>query len=383
MISFKSLSILSPILIALCFLQCQPIDTETPETIESRHANFILHKVADGLKVPWSMDWLPDGSALITDRRGGKVYLMKEVGSPLIELCNIPKVFVFQDSGIRDIAVHPEYGENGWIYLSYDISNQDSLSTLAVDRFKLEENCIQQRERLFEAKPWYRSGYHYGGRIVFKDGYLFFSVGDRHFRDSVQLLSTHNGKIMRLHEDGTVPDDNPFTHLPNTNPEIWSYGHRNPQGLCVHPVSGEIWEHEHGPKGGDEINIIHKGLNYGWPIITYGEEYAGGPIGAGITRKENMEQPFRFYAPSVAPSGMTFYTGKDFPEWEGNLFFAAMSQRNLYRLAFREGKLVGEERLLESKAWRIRFIRQGPDGLLYFGTDEGEIWQILPVKANS
>ena len=213
-----------------------------------------------------------------------------------------------------------------------------------------------------------------------KEGYLFISVGDRHFRDSAQVLHTHNGKIMRLNLDGSVPEDNPFVDVPNARPEIWSYGHRNPQGLTVHPETEKIWSHEHGPRGGDEINVVEKGKNYGWPIITHGEEYEGGPVGEGVKFQDGLEQPFRYYSPSVAPSGMTFYTGSDFPEWKGNLFFGAMSQRNLYRIGMIDGQITEEERMLENLAWRIRFVEQGPDHCLYFGTDNGQIWSIQPLN---
>ncbi len=345
----------------------------------SQKEDFRLELVAQGMRVPWSMDWLPDGRALISDRRKGQIYLLSPRDTTLTEVCNAPDAFSYLDSGMREVLVPPNYAQDSWIYISYDLGREDSTSTLVVERAQLAGDCLEKREVLFTAQPWYKSNYHYGGRLVCRDDYLFITVGDRHFRDSAQLLHTHNGKIMRLHLDGRIPEDNPFVGVPTARPEIWSYGHRNPQGLALQPGSNQLWENEHGPKGGDEINIIQKGLNYGWPAITFGEEYEGGPVGKGLAHQTGMEQPFRHYSPSVAPSGLTFYSGAAFSQWKGNLFFCAMSQRNLYRLTIEEGRIRGEERLLERKGWRIRFIEEGPDGLLYFGTTEGEVWRMKPI----
>lgn len=351
------------------------------EIFRSREVDFRLELVTRGMKNPWSMDWLPDGRALISDRRAGKLYLLASEDSTRTLICNAPQAFTYLDSGMREVLVPPTFSDEGWIYLSYDSVQPDSTSTLIVERAKLQDSCLTERQILFTALPWYRSGYHYGGRLLWREGYLFITVGDRHFRDSAQLLHTHNGKIMRIHGDGRIPDDNPFIQQTVARPEIWTYGHRNPQGLALDPATHQIWEHEHGPKGGDEINLILRGRNYGWPLVTYGEEYEGGPVGEGLAFREGMEPPFRHYSPSVAPSGLTFYTGKDFPAWQGNLFFGAMGQRNLYRIGMQEGRIRAEERLLEAKNWRIRFVRQGPDQQLYFGTDEGEVWRICPLKS--
>lgn len=348
--------------------------------VHSREADFQLELIAQGMNTPWSMDWLPDGKALISDRKGSQIFLFTPGDTTLTPIRNTPKAFTFLDSGMREVLVPADYKKDGWIYISYDSSRVDSSSTLIVERAKFDGYRLFQREILFEAQPWYPSGYHYGGRLVIQDDYLFISVGDRHFRDSAQVLHKHNGKIIRIYKDGSVPEDNPFVGHPTAQPEIWSYGHRNPQGMVLHPETGQLWEHEHGPKGGDEINLIKRGRNYGWPLITHGEEYEGGAVGEGRMFQEDMEAPWRHYSPSVAPSGMTFYSGRSFPEWHGNLFFGAMSQRNLYRLGISGGRIRAEERLLENKGWRIRFICQGPDGLLYFGTDEGKVWRIRPVR---
>jgi len=222
-------------------------------------------------------------------------------------------------------------------------------------------------------------GDHYGCRLLLRDGFLFISMGDRLTRDSAQNLSTHNGKIIRLHEDGRLPADNPFLSTPQARPEIWSYGHRNQQGMDFHPQTGELWIHEHGPKGGDEINIVRPGRNYGWPIITYGEEYEGGPVGKGLTQQEGMEQPVYYYVPSIAPSGMTFYTGEAFAAWKGDIFLGAMAGRHLNRLVIEGNEVIEEERLLEDLHWRIRCVKQGPDGALYIAVDQGMIVRLRPV----
>jgi len=215
---------------------------------------------------------------------------------------------------------------------------------------------------------------------VLKDGYLFIGMGEKtDLRDSAQTLSNHLGKILRIYEDGRVPDDNPFADTLNAKPEIWSYGHRNPNGLILNPSTGDLWEHEHGPKGGDEVNIIKPGLNYGWPVISYGVNYDDTPVGEGLSEKEGMEQPIYYYKPSIAPSGMQFYTSDVIPAWKGNLFIGAMVLKHLNRLVIENNKVVKEERLLTGKNWRVRSVKQGPDGYLYLGVDGGKILRIMPI----
>jgi len=214
-----------------------------------------------------------------------------------------------------------------------------------------------------------------------KDGYLFLSMGERFVaRDSAQKLSNHFGKIIRLYDDGRVPPDNPFVNTKNALPEIWSYGHRNPQGMGFHPVTGDLWISEHGPQGGDEINIVKPGHNYGWPIITYGEEYGGGKIGAGITHKDGLDQPVYFYVPSIAPGGMIIYKGNAFPKWKNNIFSGALALRHLNRLVIENNKVVKEERILGQQKWRVRMISQGPDGFIYFSVDKGMILRLRPSR---
>ena len=278
-----------------------------------------------------------------------------------------------------DIIVHPDFDKNHIIFYSYSTIREDSTSTMAVDRATLERNRIINRERIFTALPYYKEPNHFGCRLLLKDGYLFVTMGERYFlRDSAQTLSNHLGKIMRVFEDGSTPPDNPYVNTNGALPEIWSYGHRNPQGLAINPVTGELWEHEHGPKGGDEINIIKPAVNYGWPVICHGIDYDGKPIGEGITEKEGMEQPLYYYVPSIAPSGMEFYTADVIPQWKGNLFIGAMALKHLNRLVIRNDSVIKEDRLLTDKDWRVRCVRQGPDGFLYIGIDKGRILRVKP-----
>jgi glucose/arabinose dehydrogenase len=248
-----------------------------------------------------------------------------------------------------------------------------------VDRATLEGTRIVNSERLFKALPYYKEPNHFGCRLLLKNGFLFITMGERYFlRDSAQTLSNHLGKVLRINEDGSIPGDNPFIGNKGALPEIWSYGHRNPQGLILNPLTDEVWEHEHGPKGGDEINIIRPTLNYGWPVICHGIDYDGTPIGEGITQKDGMEQPLYYYVPSIAPSGMEFYTADEMPQWKGNLFIGAMALTHLNRLVLEGNKVIKEDRLLAEKKWRIRCVRQGPDGFLYIGVDKGRIHRIKP-----
>jgi len=252
---------------------------------------------------------------------------------------------------------------------------------MVVERARLSRIGFTDRERIFTALPWYHNSIVYGCRLAFRDQYLFVTMGDRwDLRHLSQSPGTHLGKVLRLNHDGSVPRGNPFVHVRGALPEVWSLGIRNAQGLAVHPHTGDLWEHEHGPLGGDEVNVIEAGRNYGWPVIRYGKEYNGEPVGEGLTEKEGMEQPMHKYVPSIAPSDMLFYTGDAFPEWQGNLFIGALALKHLNRLVVEESKVVHEERLLEKQAWRVRFVEQGPDDFIYIGTDEGEILRLVPVE---
>lgn len=370
----------------ILLLSCEPSDRakiqpKTSEDIpiyDSHDQPFIIDTLATGLQVPWAIDWLPNGKAILSERKNAQLKIMDPADRSLKPIKGLPDIYQKVDGGMLDIKVHPKFTNNQWLYFAYSVSRPDSSSTTVVDRARLEGDSLVQRQRLFTALPYYKSDNHYGCRLLLTDGYLFISVGDRFRRDSAQTLRTHNGKIIRLYEDGRIPGDNPFVSVPAARPEIWSFGHRNPQGMALHPVSGEVWINEHGPKGGDEINIVRSGRNYGWPVITYGSEYAGGQIGEGLQQKTGMEQPLYFYKPSIAPSDMLFYTGRVFPNWKGDLFIGALALRHLNRLQLDGEEVVREERLLNGLD-RIRCISQGPDDLIYLGLDPGLILRLKPA----
>jgi len=377
---FFRISILSTILSILiygCAMKSEPITfAATSESYELK-----VEVIADSshIRIPFAMAFLPDGKMLVTNRADGKIFQLDVNDRELTEIKDVPKTLENRDAGMQDIIVHPNYKENGWIYFSYVEMRADSLNTMVVERAQLKNNKMTDREKLFTALPYYKEPNHFGGRLILKDGYLFITMGDRYdLKDSAQLLSNHLGKVMRIYEDGRIPPDNPFANAKNAKPEIWSYGHRNAQGLTLHPQTGELWEHEHGPKGGDEINIINPGLNYGWPVICHGIDYDGKPIGMGIKEKEGMQQPLYFYLPSIAPSGMTFYTGDKFPKWKGNLFIGAMALRHLNRVVVENNKVIHEERILKELNKRVRSVAQGPDGYLYVGVDGGKILRVSP-----
>jgi glucose/arabinose dehydrogenase len=338
-------------------------------------AEFVIDTIASGITVPFGMAFINDQTMLITDRPKGEILLLDIQTGEIKKVKGLPQVFCKGDGGMLDIMLHPDFRKNFLVYFSFSISKgADSLSTMVVERAHLKGDSLISRERLFTALPFFKDPNHFGNRMVIQNGYLFITMGERFaLRDSAQLLGNHLGKVMRIRDNGDVPDDNPFVRTKGALPEIWSYGHRNPQGLTLHPVSGELWEHEHGPKGGDEVNVIKPARNYGWPVICYGKNYDDTPVGEGITTVKGMEQPSYYYVPSIAPSGMEFYTGDVFPKWKGNLFIGAMALKHLNRLVLRGEKVVHEERLLLDKKWRIRCVRQGPDGFLYLGVDGGMI----------
>jgi len=359
---------------------------ETPQkeffTIESEGSQLKVETVTDSITIPFGMDFLPDGRLLVSDRAVGKMMIVNtETGAKEL-LQGVPPVIGQGDGGLLDILVHPDYKNNGWIYFSYSEGDTTS-NTMVVDRAKLDGLKLVARERLFTALPYYKKPLHHGSRLVLTDGYLYIAMGEKtDLQDSAQTLNNHLGKVLRIYEDGRVPEDNPYVGKPNTKPEVWSYGLRNPNGLTLNPFTGELWEHEHGPMGGDEINIIKPGLNYGWPVITYGLNYDSTKVGEGITTKEGMEQPLYYYKPSIAPSGMQFYTSDVISVWKGNLFIGSMVLRHLNRLVIENNKVIKEERLLTDKNMRVRSVKQGPDGYLYLGVDGGKILRIMPAQTN-
>jgi aldose sugar dehydrogenase len=373
-------SLITTILIVtlICFIASCSTKQKDFFIIESEGTKLKVETVTDSITIPFGMDFLPNGQLLVTDRaRGNMVLVNTETGEKKL-LQGIPKVLGQGDGGLLDILVHPDYKNNGWIYFSYSEGDTTS-NTMVVDRAKLDGLKLVQRERLFTALPYYKKPLHHGSRLILKDGYLFIAMGEKtDLQDSAQTLNNHLGKVLRIYEDGKVPQNNPYMDTPNAKPEVWSYGHRNPNGLALNPTTGDLWEHEHGPMGGDEINIIKPRLNYGWPVITYGLNYDSTLVGEGITEKEGMEQPVYYYKPSIAPSGMQFYTSNVIPVWKGNLFIGAMSLRHLNRLVIENNKVIKEERLLTDKNWRVRSVKQGPDGYLYLGVDGGKILRIMP-----
>lgn len=347
-------------------------------TIESEGTKLKVETVTDSITIPFGMDFLPDGRLLVTDRAIGQMIIVNTTTGEKELVQDVPPVLGQGDGGLLDILVHPDYKNNGWIYFSYSMGDTIS-NTMVVERAKLEGLKLVQRERLFTALPFFKKPLHHGSRLVLKDGYLFIAMGEKtDLKDSAQTLGNHLGKVLRIYEDGRIPKDNPFVDTPNAKPEIWTYGHRNPNGLAQNPANGDLWEHEHGPMGGDELNLIKPGLNYGWPVITYGLNYDSTMVGEGKSAKEGMEQPVYYYKPSIAPSGMQFYSSDVIPAWKGNVFIGAMALKHLNRLVLENNKVIKEERLLTDKKWRVRSIKQGPDGFLYLGVDGGKILRIKP-----
>lgn len=345
----------------------------------SKEQSFRVETVAEGFSHPWALAFLPDGRMLVTEREG-RLNLVEAQGGKHVRIEGLPKIVARGQGGLLDVAVHPGFAENGWVYISYVAQGEGGFGT-HVGRGRLQGTQLTDFQVLFRATPFTTTGQHFGSRLVFDgNGHLFISLGDRNERDSAQQLDNHNGSLIRITEAGEIPDDNPFVGRDKALPAIYSYGHRNIQGMTQHPRTGRIWLHEHGPRGGDEINVPEPGKNYGWPVITYGKEYYGPSIGPA--KKEGMEQPVHQWTPSIAPSGMVFYTGSSFPGWQGDLFVGALVQTHLARLRFDGMRVVEEERLLEDEGLRIRDVRQGPDGLLYLLVDSNKapLLRLKPVQ---
>ena len=350
---------------------------------DSQLGRYRVEVVATGVRVPFGMAFLPDSRALVTDRPG-TLWLLDIRTGAMTRVAGVPAVSDSVDGGLLDIEVHPDYARTGWLYFSYSEKTDTGKATV-VERARLRDARLVDRQRLFTAYPAVAGDYHFGSRLALTDGYLFITLGERELSALAQELWTDLGKIVRLYDDGRIPNDNPFVGRAGARPEIWSYGHRNPHGLAFHPLTGELWESEHGPLGGDEINVIKRGLNYGWPTVTFGREYDGGPVGDGLTQAPGMEPPVFHYATSAALSGIAFYTGSAFPQWRNNLFVGAMTPRFLARLVVANGRVEREEKLLLEKKWRVRVVQTGPDGFLYLGVQRasdgtgGVIARIRPV----
>ncbi|NIA67399.1 PQQ-dependent sugar dehydrogenase [Pelagibius litoralis] len=336
----------------------------------SAQADFRIVTLADGLDHPWGMAFLPDGGILITERSGTlRLFTDGKLQDGPID--GTPAVAARGQGGLLDVAVHPGFAENRLVYLSYAGPGEGGAST-EVARGRLDGMALQDVEVLFRAVPKSGGTGHFGSRLVFDgDGKLFISLGDRRQIREPQNLGNHIGTVVRLNDDGSVPEDNPFVGQADALPEIFSYGHRNVQGMTLHPESGQLWAHEHGPRGGDELNLLKAAANYGWPVITHGIDYSGAII-SDKTEAEGMEQPVVYWDPSIAPSGMAFYDGEMFPQWQGDLFVGALAHLHLRRLEMEGDKVVGQESLLVDLGERIRDVRSGPDGYLYVLTDSSD-----------
>lgn len=336
--------------------------------------------IVTGLDSPWGLEFLPDGDLLIAERNGHLSRFTPE--KERIEITGLPPIRTGGQGGLMDLQLHPDYDKNGWIYMSYsyfDEKNRD-LSNTAIIRARLKEDSLTDLEYLYKGRPTVSTHHHFGSRIAFDGkGYMYFSIGERGRRDEFpQSIDNSNGKIHRLFDDGRIPPDNPFVNVEGAEKSIYSYGHRNPQGLSIHPVTGEIWESEHGPRGGDEINLILKGQNYGWPVISFGINYDG-TIFTTDTAKEGMMQPVYYYVPSIAPCGQTFLTSTRYKGWENNLLIGSLRFQYLERVALEGHKVVETERLLEGIG-RVRNVRVSPDGYIYVAVEQpGKILKLIPV----
>jgi len=338
-------------------------------------APYRVVTVAEGLQNPWSIAFLPGGEILVTERPGDLRVIRDGVLQPE-PVRGVPEVRAQGQGGLMDVVPHPEFVSNRLVYLSYSKPNTAGQGTTAVVRGRFDGTELSDVEEIFEARAWSAGGNHFGSRLVFdRDGYLFITIGDRGASPvegpveahPAQDLTNHQGTIVRLHDDGRVPEDNPFVGRTDVLPEIWSYGHRSPQGLALHPETGDLWETEHGPQGGDELNLIQPGLNYGWPVVGHGVNYGGAVIHAAEER-EGMESPVHHWTPSIATSGLMIYSGDRFPQWRGDFFVGGLQGQQLARLTMSGREVDSEETLLQGLG-RIRDVRQGPDGFIYLAID--------------
>lgn len=340
------------------------------QIVRSEVHDFRVVRVVDGLEYPWGLAFLPDGAMLVTERPGRLRIIAADGKLDARPVAGLPRVAAHGQGGLMDVALHPRFAENRLVYLSFAARGDGGYST-EVARGKLSGERLEDVQVIFRQLPKSGGGRHFGSRLVFdRDGFLYITLGDRGEMERAQKPDDHAGSVIRLHDDGRVPKDNPFVGKPGWKPEKFTLGNRNIQGAALHPQTGLLWTHEHGPQGGDEVNVIRAGVNYGWPVITYGVQYViGTKIGEG-THKAGMAQPIHYWVPSIAPSGMAFYTGEKFPRWRGDLFVGALRDQMLVRLRLDGEKVIAEERLLKNSLGRIRDVRNGPDGLLYLLSDE-------------
>lgn len=364
---------------------CAQAEEENESVISSQQADFRVVSMTGGLHHPWSLAFLPDGDYLVSERRG-KLLRISPKGQKT-EITGVPQVYDEGQGGLLDIALEPDFSDGGWIYFSYaasDDGDEDKANTeVARAKLNLRQNRLTDLTVIFKAQPKVEGGNHWGSRLLFApDGMLHVTLGERFdYKEEAQNPKNHLGATIRITPEGNIPDNNPFADGVKGDPKVFTYGNRNVQGIAQHPKTGEIWAHEHGPKGGDEINILKAGANYGWPAVTFGISYWGTKI-SDKTSAPTMEDPILQWTPSIAPSGMTFYTGDKFPEWQGDLFVGALAHKHLRRLELNDTKITAQEKLLEGRDSRIRDVRQGPDGYLYILTDEsdGHLLRLEPAK---
>ena len=336
--------------------------------------------LSTGLIEPWAVSSLPDGRLVITEKHGA-LRIATLAGELSNSIGGFPAVDDRTQGGLLDVAPAPDFEESRMLYFTLsEMTAAGSVSAVGKGKLSADESMIENFEIIYQALPFYNNSMHFGSRIVFdSEGNLFFSTGERSdlaTRPMAQTLDNGYGKIIHITTEGEPVGDNPFSGNPDALPEIYSYGHRNVQGLAFHPLTGDLWASEMGPRGGDELNLIEPGKNYGWPTISYGIEYGGSPVGEGITQKEGLEQPVYYWDPVLAPSGMTFYSSDAIPEWQNNLFIGGLQSRHISRIVLQDNKVIGEERLLESEGQRFRDVAEGNDGALYTVTDEGRLYRI-------
>lgn len=371
------------LLLAGCASGANPVfDEQTViNEVRSEEVTIRVVQVVSGLEHPWALEFLPDGRYLVTERPG-RMWVVD--GARVLPLRGLPEVRALGQGGLMDVIQHPHFKNNGVIYISYAADYGGGVGT-RVARAVLEGTRLRDLDVIFQMDPPGRGGSHFGSRLAFDDhGYLYVTTGDRGQRDLAQHLDTHHGKVVRLHDDGRVPDDNPFVGRADAHPETYSYGHRNLQGMVFDSETGLLWTHEHGPRGGDELNSIRPGLNYGWPLATHGEEYRGGTIGTVPEALDEVENPKVHWTPSIAPCGMAQHRAGNFPEWEGNLFVGALVQQHIRRVVLEGETVVHQEELLRDRLGRIREVAQGPDGNIWFTTDarDGGIFRMERVNAH-
>ena len=359
---------------------------DAPREVDTVGVKLRAVPVAGGLVNPWSLTFLPNGDMLVTERPGRLRIVRKGTLDPT-PIAGVPQVWATGQGGLLEVLPHPQFAQNNFLYLTYSKAC-DKGATTALMRAKFDGKALTEGKDLFVADNCNTGNPHFGSKLAFsRDGLLYMTIGERGDRNRSQNTNIHGGKILRLKDDGTVPPDNPFVGKPGYKPEIYSYGHRNPQGLAFHPDTGVLWSTEHGPQGGDELNNVQAGKNYGWPVASYGREY--GPNGAIVSEhpwKEGIEEPTLLWIPSIGASGLMVYTGEQFPEWKGQIFAGGLSGLQLHRFAFNEkGGLLGRETMLEPLRHRIRDVRQGPDGYIYVAVDQspGGVLRLEPVRSGT